>query len=77
MRRELGVQAFGINWYELALNVRGREHNEAESGQEEVNVVIAGSGVYLVDGEEVPVQAGSFVRLDPETTRCPSRAPTA
>jgi quercetin dioxygenase-like cupin family protein len=75
VRRELGVDAFGINWFELAPNARGHEHNEVETGQEEVNVVIVGSGTYLVDGEEVPVRAGSFMRFDPETTRCPVAGP--
>ena len=75
VRRELGVEAFGINWFELSPNAEGREHTEADSGQEEVNVVVRGSGVYRVDGEEIPVRAGSFLRFDPETTRCPVAGP--
>ena len=71
VRRELGVEAFGINWFELGPNVVGREHDEAASGQEEVNVVVRGSGVYRVDGEEIPVREGDCLRFDPETTRCP------
>jgi hypothetical protein len=30
-----------------------------------VNVVIAGSGVWRIEGEEVPVRAGTFLRFDP------------
>jgi mannose-6-phosphate isomerase-like protein (cupin superfamily) len=76
VRRVLGVEAFGINWFEIAPNAEGREHNEAESGQEEVHVIIRGSGVYRIDGdEEVPVSAGSFLRFDPETTRMPIAGP--
>jgi mannose-6-phosphate isomerase-like protein (cupin superfamily) len=75
VRRELGVEAFGINWYELGPNVVGREHDERESGQEEVNVVVQGSGVYRIDDEEVPVRAGTFLRFDPETTRVPIAGP--
>jgi uncharacterized cupin superfamily protein len=75
VRRELGVEAFGINWFELPPNVEGYEHDEAGSGQEEVNVVVRGSGVYRIDGEEVPVRAGTFLRFDPETTRCPVAGP--
>jgi hypothetical protein len=71
VRRELGVEAFGINWYELGPNVVGREHDESDTGQEEVNVVVHGSGVYRIDGEEIPVRAGAFLRFDPETRRCP------
>ena len=69
VRRELGCEAFGINWFELRPGTEGREHDESGSGQEEVNVIVRGSGVYRVDGEEIPVRAGSFVRFDPETTR--------
>jgi mannose-6-phosphate isomerase-like protein (cupin superfamily) len=75
VRRELGVQAFGINWFELPPNAEGREHNETDSGQEEVNIVIRGSGVYRVDGEEIPVRVGTCCRFDPETTRQPVAGP--
>ena len=75
VRRELGVAAFGINWYEIPPNSEGHEHDERESGQEEVNVIIRGSGVYRVDGEEVAVREGTFLRFDPETTRVPVAGP--
>ncbi len=71
VRRELGVEAFGINWFEIPPNMEGREHDEAGSGQEEVNVIVRGSGVYRIDGEEVPFVEGSIFRFDPETTRQP------
>ena len=76
VRRVLGVEAFGINWFEIAPNAEGREHNEEDSGQEEVHVIIRGSGVYRIDGdEEVEVSAGNFLRFDPETTRMPVAGP--
>ena len=75
VRRRLGVEAFGINWYEIPPNSPGREHDESGTDQEEVNVCIRGSGVYRVDGEEVPVRVGSFFRFDPETTRQPVAGP--
>jgi quercetin dioxygenase-like cupin family protein len=75
VRRELGVEAFGINWFDLPPNAEGREHDESSSGQEEVNVVIRGSGVYRIDGEEVPVREGDFLRFDPATRRCPVAGP--
>ena len=71
VRRELGVEAFGINFFELPPGAEGREHDEGGSGQEEVSVVVRGSGHWRVDGEDVPVQEGSVIRFDPETTRCP------
>ena len=75
IRRELGVEAFGINWFELPPNAEGREHNEAESQMEEVNVVIRGSGTWRIDGEELAVREGTFLRFDPETTRVPIAGP--
>src|SRR6266496_831949 len=75
VRRELGAEAFGINWFELGPGVEGFEHSESKSGQEEVAVVIRGAGHWRIDGEEVPVRVGSFVRFDPESTRCPVGGP--
>jgi mannose-6-phosphate isomerase-like protein (cupin superfamily) len=69
VRRVLGVEAFGINWFEVPPDMEGREHDETESGQEEVNVIVRGSGTYIVDGERIPVSVGMFLRFDPETTR--------
>jgi hypothetical protein len=75
VRRALGVEAFGINWFELAPGVEGREHDETASGQEEVSVVVRGSGIWRVEGEEVPAAVGTFLRFDPDTTRCPVAGP--
>ena len=75
VRRQLGVEAFGINWFELGPNVVGHEHDETGSGQEEVNIVIRGSGIYRIDGEEVPIQAPMAFRFDPETQRQPVAGP--
>ena len=75
VRRELGVEAFGVNWFELPPGVVGHEHDESESGQEEIAVVVRGSGVWRVAGEEVPVRVGTFLRFDPNQTRCPVAGP--
>jgi hypothetical protein len=75
MRRELGVEAFGINWFEIPPNTEGHEHDEERSGQEEVSVVVRGSGHWRIDCEEVPVRLGSFVRFDPASTRCAVAGP--
>jgi mannose-6-phosphate isomerase-like protein (cupin superfamily) len=75
IRRELGLEAFGINWFELPPHAPGVAHDEAESGQEEVNVIIRGSGTYTIDGEEVPVRGGDVFRFDPETHRQPTAGP--
>jgi quercetin dioxygenase-like cupin family protein len=75
VRRALGVEAFGINWFDLPPGAEGREHDESESWQEEVSVVVAGSGYWRVDGGEIPVRIGTFIRFDPETSRCPVAGP--
>jgi quercetin dioxygenase-like cupin family protein len=75
VRRELGVEAFGINWFEMPPRTEGNEHDETVSGQEEVSVVVRGSGHWRVDDTEVPVRVGSFIRFDPESVRCPVAGP--
>jgi len=77
VRRELGVEAFGINWFEIPPNTEGREHDESETGQEEVNVIVRGSGIYRVEGVDFPVREGSFLRFDPGRRGCRLPGPTA
>jgi quercetin dioxygenase-like cupin family protein len=69
VRRELGLLAFGLNWFEVPPNVSGPTHDERESGQEEANVIVRGSGTYTIDGEKVAVREGDVFRFDPETVR--------
>ena|SRR6059036_2114010 len=75
VRRHLGVEAFGINWYEIPPNTEGREHDESNSAQEEVNVIIQGSGMYRVDGEIVPSRRVRFFASirRPRVVRSPGR----
>lgn len=75
VRRQLGAEAFGINWFELSPGAEGHEHDESGSGQEEVLVVVRGSGYWRVDGTDVPVREGSFLRIDPAAVRCPVAGP--
>jgi mannose-6-phosphate isomerase-like protein (cupin superfamily) len=71
VRRALGVRAFGCNYFTLPPGQVGREHAHGESGQEEVYFVVRGSGTMRVDGEEVELRPGRFVRVDPGSTRVP------
>ena len=75
VRRELGCEAFGINWFELPANAEGREHDEEGTDQEEVVVIVRGDGVYRIDGVEIPVREGTFIRIDPGVTRQPVAGP--
>ena len=69
MRRALGVTAFGINEIRLPPGAAGVEHDEKELGHEEVYVVIAGDGTFTIDGEQVRVTTGDYLRVDPDSTR--------
>lgn len=69
VRKQLGVEAFGINWFEVPPDMEGIEHDESDSGQEEVNVIVRGSGSYRIEGEVVPFVEGAVFRFDPGTTR--------
>jgi mannose-6-phosphate isomerase-like protein (cupin superfamily) len=71
VRRAVNARAFGFNYFTLPPGQEGREHNHAEQNQEEVYFVVKGSGVMRIDGEEVELLAGRFVRVDPAATRQP------
>ena len=75
VRPGLGLSAFGANVMNLPPDYETKAHDESESGQEEVNVIIRGSGVYRVEGEEIPLRVGTFCRFDPGTTRQPIAGP--
>jgi mannose-6-phosphate isomerase-like protein (cupin superfamily) len=45
------------------------EHDHAEDGQEEVYIVLKGSGEWEIDGERVAVDSESFVRIPSGTKR--------
>ena len=44
-------------------------HDERESGQEEVYIPLRGSGVLRVEGDEVPLEPGCYVLVEPEAMR--------
>ena len=69
VRRALGATAFGCNHFTLPPGAAGPEHDETESQQEEVMCVLEGSGTLTVDGLELELRPGRFVRLDPAATR--------
>lgn len=68
-RKSLGLQAFGMNVVELPPGESIPEHDELDRDQEEVFVTLSGSPTVVIDGEEHPAPAGTFVRLDPEPRR--------
>ncbi|HVE68280.1 MAG TPA: hypothetical protein VNB64_06840 [Solirubrobacteraceae bacterium] len=70
VRAELGVESFGIQVMDLPPNLdQYPEHDHAESGQEEVFVVMRGSGEIEVDGERTALDPDVIVRVGPAATR--------
>ena len=69
IRRALGATGFGINEVRLPAGLEGVEHDEVETGHEEVYIVIEGGGTFTVDGDEVKVTSGDYLRIDPAATR--------
>ena len=67
--RELGARALRLNQFDSEPGQAGFEHNEAESGQEEIYFALRGSGVLRVAGEEVPLEPGRYVLVEPAATR--------
>jgi tetratricopeptide (TPR) repeat protein len=71
IRRELDVQAFGINaWSGDDGATLVGEHDEQASGHEELYIVFTGSAHFTVDGEDTDAPTGTvvFVR-DPASKR--------
>jgi mannose-6-phosphate isomerase-like protein (cupin superfamily) len=71
VRRALGAKAFGFNYFVFPPNQEGREHDHGDSSMEEVYFVVKGSGTMRIDGQEVELRPGRFIRVDPASTRVP------
>jgi len=69
IRRALGTTAFGINEVRMPAGFEGFEHDETETGHEEVYIVLAGAGIFTVDADVVSVAGGDYLRVDAEAVR--------
>ena len=70
VRHHFGITAFGINAVTKdAGKVLIPEHDEAESGQQEVYFVHAGEVSATLDGEQTTVPAGGMIAVEPAVTR--------
>jgi len=68
-RKGLDTQAFGYNLVEIAPGGQIPEHDEAESGQVELYVILNGEAVMRLDGEDHPAPAGTFASIEPAAKR--------
>jgi mannose-6-phosphate isomerase-like protein (cupin superfamily) len=70
VRAELGVTAFGMQVVQLPPDFGDYpDHDHADSGQEEVFVVLAGSGWMEIEGERVEMDPDTLIRVGAEAKR--------
>jgi quercetin dioxygenase-like cupin family protein len=70
VRHHFEITAFGVNAVSKdAGNVLIPEHDESQSGQQELFFVHEGEAAATLDGESVRVPAGAFVAVEPGTKR--------
>ena len=67
--RELGAKAIKLNRFDSQPGQEGFEHDERESGQEEIYVPVEGTGLIRIGAEEVPLTPGRFVLVSAEEPR--------
>jgi quercetin dioxygenase-like cupin family protein len=68
-RKALGTSAFGFNLVEIEPGGQIPEHDETESGQVELFVVLEGEAVMRLGSEEHPAPAGTFASIEPPVSR--------
>ncbi|HST70094.1 MAG TPA: cupin domain-containing protein [Solirubrobacterales bacterium] len=68
-RKALGTSSFGFNLVEIAPGGQIPEHDEAESRQAELYVVLEGEAVLRLDGDDLPAPAGTFASIEPAASR--------
>jgi len=72
VRRQLGIQGFGVNAYTSAKvgDWVVEEHTEEQLGHEEAYIVVRGRATFTLDGDTVDAPAGTIVFIsDPKVKR--------
>ena len=68
-RKSLGAEAFGFNVVDIEAGGELPAHDHTGDDQEEVFVILEGSGTIISDGKEHAAPAGTFCRFAPEVNR--------
>jgi mannose-6-phosphate isomerase-like protein (cupin superfamily) len=67
---ELGVESFGLQVLDFPAEFsQYPEHDHADEGQEEVYVVLQGRADFEIDGEQVPIESGTMLRVEATSRR--------
>jgi uncharacterized cupin superfamily protein len=69
VRAGLDITAFGANIMDLPPDYSTTAHDEAESGQQELYVALAGAGSVRIEGVDLPLDPNHLVRVDAGTAR--------
>ena len=69
IRRALGVSAFGVNAYTADDGWVIEPHDEAQTNEEELYLVLSGRAEFVVDGETLDAPAGTLVLVPPAAHR--------
>jgi hypothetical protein len=75
----LGIDAFGVNYFVArhADQLLVEEHDERESGQQELYLLLDGSAVFDLDGEEARLGRGDALAVTDPSVRRSATAVTA
>ena len=68
-RKACGTAAFGYNLVEIGPGGQIPEHDEAQSGQVELYIVLEGDAVLRIDGKDHEAPAGTFASIEPPASR--------
>jgi len=69
LRDALDCAELGLTVLDVDGGWEGKPHDHAEDGEEEVYLLLEGSGELTVEGETVELDSGDAVRVDPEASR--------
>lgn len=75
VRHALGATAFGLSQIDFPPDKVGVEHDELESGQEEIYLTLSGGGTMEVDGETLEMRPGRYLLVSLESRRRPAAGP--
>lgn len=69
LRDALGCDNLGLTVVDAGTDWDGMEHDHADDGEEEVYLLVEGAARLTVENEELSLEAGDAVRVDPPATR--------
>ncbi len=69
LREALDCEQLGMTVLEASEGGTGLEHDHSGDGQEEVYLLVDGSGQITIDGETVELTPGEAVRVSADATR--------